>query len=149
MKIRKILVPTDFSEDAESAVNAAKGLASDVGAEIILLHAYRVDLPLATPSLGGGYALPPGFYEELRAQAVTHVEKIASEVTAAGVKTTGIAVEERAVVAILEEAKRHSVDLIVMGTRGLTGLKHLAFGSVAERVIREASCPVLTVKAEY
>jgi universal stress protein A len=147
MKIQKILVPTDFSADAEYAASAAKDLALELGAEVILLHAYRVDIPMATPALGGGYALPTGFYEELRVQATEHVEKIASALAKEGVTASGIAVEERPVVAILDEAKQRGVDLILMGTRGLTGIKHLAFGSVAERVVREAPCPVLTVKA--
>lgn len=148
MKIKKILVPTDFSDDAEHAVEAAKDLALALGAEIILLHAYHVDLPMATPALGGGYVLPVGFYEELRVQATKQIEALGVDVAKSGVKVTSFAIEERPFFAIVEEAKRRSVDLIVMGTRGLTGLKHVAFGSVAERVVREAPCPVLTVKAK-
>lgn len=147
MKIQKILVPTDFSADAEHAANTAAELAAELGAEVLLLHAYRVDLPLATPSMGGGFVLPPNFYEELRVQATGHVEERANAIAKKGVKATGIAVEERPVVAIIEEAKSLGADMIVMGTRGLTGVKHLAFGSVAERVVREAPCPVLTVKS--
>jgi universal stress protein A len=149
MKIEKILVPTDFSVDAEQALATAKDLAHELGAEVILLHAYHVDLPMATPALGGGYVLPTGFYEELRVQATTQVEALAKSASEDGLAVTGIAIEDRPFFAISEEAKRRSVDLIVMGTRGLTGLKHVAFGSVAERVVREAPCPVLTVKAEY
>jgi len=148
MKIKKILVPTDFSADAEHALAAAKGLARDLGAEIVLMHAYHVDLPMATPALGGGYVLPVGFYEELRAQATKQIEELADGVAKDGISVTSVAIEERPFSAILEEAKRRSVDLIVMGTRGLTGLKHVAFGSVAERVVREAPCPVLTVKGD-
>ena len=148
MQIEKILVPTDFSDDANHALQVAKDLAKKLGAEIVLLHAYHVDLPMATPALGGGYVLPDGFFEELRTQATQHVEALVGEVVKDGVTATGIAVEERPFTAILDEAKRRSSDLIVMGTRGLTGLKHVAFGSVAERVVREAPCPVLTVKSD-
>jgi nucleotide-binding universal stress UspA family protein len=61
------------------------------------------------------------------------------------VDATGLAIEESAAMAILDVAKERSVDLIVMGTRGLTGLKHFALGSVADRVVRSAPCPVLTI----
>jgi nucleotide-binding universal stress UspA family protein len=149
MKIKKILVPTDFSADAERALGAAKDLARELGAEIVLMHAYHVDLPMATPALGGGYVLPANFYDELRVQATKQIEELAAGVEKEGISATSVAVEERPFFAILEEAKRRSVDLIVMGTRGLTGLKHVAFGSVAERVVREAPCPVLTIKADY
>ncbi|MHA7836034.1 MAG: universal stress protein, partial [bacterium] len=148
MKIETILVPTDFSEDAQKALAVAKDWARRFDARIVLLHAYRVDLPMSTPALGGGFVLPDRFYEELRAEATKQVEALAAETSREGVEARGIAVEERASVAIVEEAEKLSADLIVMGTRGLTGIKHVALGSVAERVVREAPCPVLTVKAD-
>ena len=147
MKIETILVPTDFSDDANHALETAKGLARQFGSKIVLLHAYRVDLPMSTPALGGGFVLPDNFYEQLRSQAKQQIEALAAEVEKDGVKVSSLAIEERAAIAIVEEAKRLSADLIVIGTRGLTGLKHIALGSVAERVVREAACPVLTVKA--
>jgi nucleotide-binding universal stress UspA family protein len=147
MEIETILVPTDFSEDADQALATAKQLARRFGSKLVLLHAYRVDLPMSTPALGGGFVLPDGFYEELRAHATSRIEALAAETAEEGLEVSGEAVEERASVAIVEEAERLGADLIVMGTRGLTGLKHVALGSVAERVVREAPCPVLTVKA--
>lgn len=147
MKIKTILVPTDFSDDAQQALTTASEWAAHFGARLVLLHAYRVDLPMSTPALGGGFVLPDRFYEDLRAEATRQVEALAAQTTQQGVEATGIAVEERASEAIVSQAERLPADLIVMGTRGLTGLKHLALGSVAERVVREASCPVLTVKA--
>ena len=95
----------------------------------------------------GGYALPQGFYENLRLQATAQVEKLAKETAAEGIEATGIALQEPAAVAIAAQAENLPADLIVMGTRGLTGLKHVVLGSVAERVVRTAPCPVLTVKA--
>jgi nucleotide-binding universal stress UspA family protein len=148
MKIETILVPTDFSDDASHALEAAKDLAQKFGSKIVLLHAYRVDLPMSTPALGGGFVLPDNFYEELRAQATKQIEALAAETAKSGVEVSSVAIEDRASVAIIEEAKRVSADLIVIGTRGLTGLKHVALGSVAERVVRQAPCPVLTVKAD-
>lgn len=148
MKISTILVPSDFSEDAASALEMAKELARKLGSRLVILHAYRVDLPMATPDLGGGFILPDRFYEELRASATKQVEALAAETAKAGVAAEGVAIEERPASAIVETAKRLPADLIVMGTRGLTGLAHVVLGSVADRVIREATCPVLTVRAK-
>lgn len=145
MKIERILVATDFSESAEKAVEAATELARKFEAELVLLHAYKIDIPLASPMTAGGYALPADFFERLGTEARQRVEAAAQEITSKGVSTTGIAVEESAAAAIVETAESRDVDLIVMGTRGLTGLKHVALGSVADRVVRLAPCPVLTV----
>ena len=147
MKIQTILVPTDFSPDARAALVKAKDLARTLGSRIVILHAYRVDIPMSTPGLGGGFIVPDRFYEELRASATGRVEALAAETVKDGVKAEGIAMEDVAAPAIVDLAKRLPADLIVMGTRGLTGLAHVVLGSVADRVIRMASCPVLTVKA--
>jgi nucleotide-binding universal stress UspA family protein len=145
MKISNILVATDFSPSAVRAVATAADYARHFQAQLIVLHAYRVDIPVASPLTGGGYVLPDGFFEHLAKEARLRVEKVASEVAASGVSAIGIAIDRHPATAIIEEAKARKVDLIVMGTRGLTGIKHLALGSVADRVVRTAPCPVLTV----
>ncbi len=147
MKIDTILVPTDFSEDAAKALEIAVDLANRFGSRIVLLHAYAIELPFSSPAMGGGLILPDGFYVELRDHATLQVERLAKQASREGVEVEGLAVESSAWMAIVDEAERLPADLIVMGTRGLTGLQHLALGSVAERVVRKASCPVLTVKA--
>jgi nucleotide-binding universal stress UspA family protein len=146
MNVKTILVPTDFSADAENALSTATELAKLFGARVVVLHAYHVDIPVVSP-MAGGYALPPGFYEDLRSQAIAQVEKLAEGAAAEGVEVTGLAIQEPAAVAIAAQAESLPADLIVMGTRGLTGLKHVVLGSVAERVVRTARCPVLTLKA--
>ena len=148
MEIKTILVPTDFSDDAQRALETAKDLSKTFGSRLVLLHAYTVDLPLATPAFAGGVILPEGFYVEYRNQATLQIERLANEVSAQGFDVRGIAIERPAWLAIIEQAEQLPADLIVMGTRGLTGLKHVALGSTAERVVRKASCPVLTVKAD-
>jgi nucleotide-binding universal stress UspA family protein len=145
MEIKTILVATDFSETAAKAVETAVEFAKKFGAQLILLHAYRVEIPMASPMTAGGYVLPDGFFEQLGSHARTQVEATAKEIEGSGVKAIGIAVEQSAAIAIVDEAKERSADLIVIGTRGLTGLKHVALGSVADRVARTAPCPVLTV----
>jgi universal stress protein A len=146
MKVNTILVPTDFSADAETALSTATDLARIFHARIVLLHAYHVDVPVVS-QMAGGYSLPQGFYEDLRSHSTARVEKLAKEVAAEGIEATGIALFEPASLGIVAQAQSLPADLIVMGTRGLTGLKHVVLGSVAERVVRLAPCPVLTVKS--
>ena len=145
MKISTILVATDFSPSADRAVATAADFARHFQAQLVILHAYRVDIPVASPLTGGGYVLPDGFFEQLAKEARQRVEKVSNAVAAQGVSAIGIAVDRHPATAIIDEAKARKADLIVMGTRGLTGLKHLALGSVADRVVRTAPCPVLTV----
>jgi nucleotide-binding universal stress UspA family protein len=76
------------------------------------------------------------------------MEQLVKEVAAKGVEVEGRVVMEHASTAIVEEASQLPADLIVIGTRGLTGLDHLLLGSTAERVLRLAHCPVVTVKAD-
>jgi len=148
MKLNTILVPTDFSDDAEKALSTAKDLAKAFGgAKIVVLHAYQVDIPIVSP-MAGGYALPAGFYEDLRSEVTTRVDEVVEQLSSAGVDATGLALQEPAALAIVRQAESLPADLIVMGTRGHTGLKHIVLGSVAERVVRTAPCSVLTVKAE-
>jgi nucleotide-binding universal stress UspA family protein len=146
MNVETILVPTDFSPDANQAVATATELAKLFKARVVLMHAYHLAIPMASP-VAGAYTLPDGFYEELRAQATSQVEEAAKQLLEAGVEATGVAVSEPASMAIVAQAEALPAELIVMGTRGLSGLKHVALGSVAERVVRTAPCPVLTVKA--
>ena len=147
MKVETILVPTDFSDDAQQALSTAKELAKRFGAKLVLLHAYCATLPLASP-LPVPYTLPDSFYQEVRDQATAQVESAVKQLEAEGMEATGVAVPDPASLAIVAQAEQLHADLIVMGTRGLTGLKHVALGSVAERVVRTAPCPVLTVKAD-
>ncbi len=149
MKFDTILVPTDFSDDAARALETAIQLAKQYSGRIVLLHAYPVDLPITYPGFSGGGMIPEDFYRELRAQADAHVQQVAKEAAGSGVDVTGKAVTSPASAAIVAEAELLPADLIVMGTRGRTGLKHILLGSVAERVVRTAPCPVLSVKAEH
>ena len=145
MEIKTILVATDFSETATKAIETAIEFAKKFEARLVVLHAYRVEIPMASPMTAGGYVLPDGFFERLGEHAREQVEATAEEVKAHGIDAIGVAVEKAAAVGIVEEAQSRRIDLIVIGTRGLTGLKHVALGSVADRVARTAPCPVLTV----
>ncbi len=148
MRYQTILAATDFSETANAAVEHAAELARHFDAALVLVHAYNVEIPIASPAMAGGYVLPDNFFEQIGEQATLQVEEAAKALTEKGVKATGVAIDQPAALAITGEAERRGADLIVMGTRGLTGLKHVAFGSVADRVVRTASCPVLTVPTD-
>ena len=148
MKMDTIVVPTDFSADAERALEVAADLARSANGRIFLLHAYKADFTSAGAAHGAGVILPEGFYVEYRDQTTEQIERLARETSAKeGVPVEGISIPQPAWMAILDEAERLDADLIVMGTRGLTGIKHVTLGSNAERVVRKAHCPVLTVKA--
>lgn len=144
MEIKKILFPTDFSEGALNALPYALDMAKSYGAKVYLLH---VIYDIATAS---GLHIPhisvDEMYKELDASARKELEKFGLEQRRdlKDVEHTvirGIPYEE-----ILKFALEKSIDLIVIGTHGRKGLDRVLFGSTAERVVRNASCPVLTVR---
>jgi len=148
MQIKTILVATDFSKDADSAVDAAIDLAKAFDAKIELYHAYYVEIPPIYAGLGNDYRRPEDILEPIREGAESTMNTLVGEVASKGVEASGRVALEHAARGILDEAERVGADLIVMGTRGLTGLEHLLLGSTAERVIRMAKPPVLTTKGE-
>jgi nucleotide-binding universal stress UspA family protein len=144
VKIQTILVPTDFSPDAGKALEWAVDLAKQFGATVHLLHAYQIvidtQLPLDTPSV-------KSLWDQVRTAAEQQVERLRGQTAAKGVACQSHVLAQAPSLAAVETAKKIGADLIVMGTRGNTGLKHVLLGSVAERTVRHAHCPVLTVKA--
>jgi universal stress protein A len=141
-RFQTFLVPHDFSDDAEAALDAAVELARRLGAELHLLHAYQQPVDVLSPY---GVAVPANIGPELRAAALARLREIAEPIS--GLKCQAHAVEGPAASVIAEQAQALGADLVVMGTHGRTGLRHLLLGSVAERTLRAAHCPVLTVKA--
>jgi nucleotide-binding universal stress UspA family protein len=145
MNVRQILVPTDFSTHSARALETAIALAKTFRAKIHLLHAYHMPAFVGVPD---EVVIPPAFWATVRDAAARKLEKSAESVAAAGVNVETHLAERVAAEAIVEAAAELGIDLVVMGTRGLTGLKHVVLGSVAERTLRLAPCPVLAVKAE-
>jgi len=143
IELRRILVPIDFSEHARPILEWACHLAEDHGSRIILLHAYH--LPVEFQQLEGAY-LPQDFWANVKSEAEQSLETFRGEVTARGIEVDIVVREGYPATVIEEEAERQEVDLIVIGTRGLSGLKHMLLGSIAERVVQKSPCPVLTVK---
>ena len=143
IRVRRILVPIDFSSHAEPVIEWAAHLAEEHGSKILLLHAYH--LPVEFQQMEGAY-LPPEFWANVKAEAKQTLDRSAEALRGRGLKVEAIVREGYAATVIEEEAERQKADLIVIGTRGLSGLKHLLLGSIAERVVQKAPCPVLTVK---
>jgi nucleotide-binding universal stress UspA family protein len=143
VEIRRILVPIDFSEHADSVLEWAAHLAAEHASRIVLLHAYH--LPVEFQQLEGAY-LPPDFWSNVKSEAEQSLRRYAERLRAQGLEVDAEVREGYPATVIEEEAVRSGADLIVIGTRGLSGLKHLLLGSIAERVVQKAPCPVLTVK---
>jgi nucleotide-binding universal stress UspA family protein len=143
-RIGKILVPVDFSDHSARALEMAVDLAKAFGAGIDLLHCYQIQ-PLGISPYG--IVLPEGFDREVRQAAGRSVDEWRGKVVLEGIEV-GVHLSSRfPSLEISETASEIGADLIVMGTRGLSGIKHVLLGSVAERTLRLAPCPVLTVKA--
>lgn len=141
--IRSILVPIDFSPHAEPVLAWAAHLAQEHACPLVLLHAYH--LPVDFQQLEGAY-LPADFWTQVKSDATANLERHAQGLREGGLRVETVLREGYPASVIEEEARERGVDLIVIGTRGHTGLKHLLLGSVAERVVQKAPCAVLTVK---
>jgi len=141
--IKSLIVATDFSACAKVAVEGAIKLAKTHGATVHVVHALDTPIPIFTPY---DVAIPPDVIEQARSFAKENLSKTCAEIEAAGLTAEAHLTEGPAAVGITRLAAELDVDLIVVGTRGNTGLKHMMLGSVAERTIRLAPCSVLAVK---
>lgn len=141
--IKTVLVATDFSENAHQAVDAAIQVAKTFGARIDLVHAFQTPVPIVSPY---EVVVPDGFLEQARGAAAENLKAVAEKIASEGIEVKTHLTEVPAAPAIARLAEELGADLVVMGTRGNTGLKHVLLGSVAERTIRLAPCNVLTVK---
>ncbi|HMH48903.1 MAG TPA: universal stress protein [Candidatus Acidoferrum sp.] len=144
---RTILHPTDFSPASRAAFTHALALARQERAELVLVHV----LPTAMPMVGEGYMSPQTFDDlqrSMRAQAQKQLDRLVAKAKTARVRARGLLYEGVAADAIARAARSRRAKLIVMGTHGRTGLSRLFMGSVAERVIGTAHCPVLTVRGK-
>ena len=142
--VQRILVPIDFSDNAASVLDWAAHLAKEHGSRILLLHVYH--LPVEFQQLEGAY-LPPDFWANVKAEARESLGRYEAELRESGCSVESVVREGYAATAIVDEATERGADLIVIGTHGLSGLKHMLLGSVAERTVQLAPCPVMTVHA--
>lgn len=145
--ITKILVPTDFSETSEMALDYAITLASRFGASLHLLHV--VDDPIVAGVAFGSevyIASVPTIRDGLVDDAAAKLSQLLPRAQARSVAARSEVRIGRAAETIREVAGQERCDLIVMGTHGRSGMAHLLLGSVAEKTVRSAPCPVLTVR---
>ena len=140
----KILTAIDFSENSDYAYDYALSLAKKFDSQLIILHVINEPVDLR------GFYVPHISFEQLEKEIEEGAEKMMAKFCGSKMGdftnfttsiVTGIPYEE-----IIRSAEEASASLIVLGTHGRTGLDHLIFGSTAERVVRGASCPVLTIR---
>jgi len=146
MKLDTILVPTDFSERANTALTHACDLAKLSGAALHVLHVLEWHAN-PTPSFGLGLALPT-WVQESKTAAEHTLQQLIGKLCPDGQKVVPALLAGTPAKAVLSYATEHQTDLIVMTTHGRTGLAHALMGSVAESVLRTAPCPVLVVRTE-
>jgi len=145
IEIRNILAPTDFSPHSEVALKYACALAERFGAKLHVLNILSEVLPVG-PDPMISPILPPEYYTESEAQSREALKDAIKPEWGkpAAVETAvkwGSPVE-----VVIEYAKATHADMIVIATHGRTGLSHVLLGSVAERIVREGPCPVLTIR---
>jgi nucleotide-binding universal stress UspA family protein len=139
-----IMSPIDFSEHSEEALNAAVDLAVCFGSEVCLAHVVPAIPKLPSPSK----IFSEGEYEEqLHQDAQKRLDELAAKIGKRGVNAKSVVATANDVsMELLRVAEHNNVDLIVIATHGMTGWRKLAFGSVAEKVVRLAGCPVLVMR---
>ena len=145
ISLKKILLPTDFSEYSDSAREYACSFAEKFGAELHLLHVLQ-DLVAMAPEPGMAFPPPGDYMKELQTSAEEALAKRPGDVLPADAVVVRDVRHGTPFLEIIRYAKEHDIDLIVMGTHGRSGLAHVLLGSVAEKVVRKAPCPVLTVR---
>ena len=143
--LETILMPTDFSGPSRRALEYAAALARRLGASLHLLHVVYFPIE-ATASPEGYFVDLTGVRNQMRVDAEREIRTLAGSLQ--GIKVTTQVVEGTSPArAIIQAAKERPAQMIVMGTHGRGGISHLLLGSVAERVVRTATCPVTTVSA--
>lgn len=144
--MKKILVPTDFSKEAENALKVAAQLARKHGSEIFLLH--MLELPLQeVDALSSHSALPEAmFFMKL---AHKKFEDMLAKDYLEGIDVTEIVKNHQAFSGVTDAARENGIDIIVMGSHGASGFKEMFIGSNAEKVVRTSNIPVLVIKNEH
>jgi nucleotide-binding universal stress UspA family protein len=143
LPIRRILVPHDFSDTASRALDYALDLAERLGSSVTVVHAYEIPVygfpegPIVTAEMAG----------QIEAAAHGAIEAVAKRSKRTGVEVNFVLRQGPAWSEIQAVAKEIGADLVVIGSHGRRGLSRALLGSVAEKVVRTAPCPVLTVRA--
>lgn len=140
VKIEKILVPTDFSPSSKAAVDYAAAIAKQFHAELVLIHVIESPAYSVTDTL-----VVVNHEAALKTTAEALMDNLRQECREKGFSVSGRVVTGTPYREIIKEAEEKQVDLIAIGTHGRTGVERLLLGSVAEKVVRLAAVPVLTI----
>ena len=143
MRIRHILVPTDFSEGSVRAFETALDMARDSGARLTLFHVHHLPVNVFPDVI---LPLSPDLMHDIEHSVERVLDKWRADAVAAGVDADARTAVGNTAEEICTAADAVGADLIVIGTHGRSGLSHALLGSVAEKVVRKAPCPVLTVR---
>ncbi|MCA9771747.1 MAG: universal stress protein [Myxococcales bacterium] len=149
-QVKRIVVPTDFSEASSVAEAFGVRVAEKFGAEVLLVHIAEDPYVSLTSAAYPGAPLTLDIDKlrgEIRAECEARLREWRERIPAA-VRSRAIFRFGKAFVEIIRVAREENADLIVIGTHGRTGLRHMIIGSVAEKVVRKARIPVLTVRPD-
>ncbi|HEY4106311.1 MAG TPA: universal stress protein [Polyangiaceae bacterium] len=146
--VQKILVPVDLSPSSNKALAEARAFAEAFGASIDLLYVWSVPTLIAPEAVIAGVGInEQPLFDWIRHNATTELAKFQANAEHDGINVhDSICEPGDPATSIVEHAKSGHYDLVVMGTHGRTGLSHVILGSVTEKVVRRAPCPVLTVR---
>lgn len=144
MKINKILVPIDFSDYSKSALRYAVNFSKLFNAEIILI--YVVEPVIYPPDFSMGQIAIPAVTTEFDERARDELNKLAKNEIPSAVKVSTLIKSGKPFIEIIDAAAEEDVDLIIIATHGHSGVEQILFGSTAEKVVRKAPCPVLTLR---
>lgn len=142
--LKRVLVPTDFSESARKALTYGAAFAAEFEADLLLLHVVE------TMTVGYASDLFPvpmaEVFQEMSGFAQAELAKLAEEIRAKGIPVRELVAQGKPSAEIIRVAREESIDLIVLGSHGKGVLDQALFGSTTERVVRRAPCPVLTTR---
>ena len=142
--IKKILVPIDFSDYSKNALKYAVNIVETFKAEMILV--YVVEPVIYPPDFSMGQIAIPSVNTEWDERAKEELKKLAENEIPKTIKVQTIVKTGKPFVEIIDTATEQDIDLIVIATHGHSGVEHILFGSTAEKVVRKAPCPVLTLR---
>ena len=142
--IKKVLVPIDFSDYSKSSLRYAVNFAKKFNAEIYLI--YVVEPVIYPPDFSMGQIAIPSVNAEWDERAREELKNLAKTEIPEGVKVKTILKNGKPFLEIIDTASEENIDLIIIATHGHSGVEHILFGSTAEKVVRKAPCPVLTLR---
>jgi len=145
-KPRRILFPTDFSGYSKRAEKYALDLAQQFNAKIYLLHVFEIPFYSHAGVSAGVQSDLHRYIQSAKVKERDRLNRLGKKLGKKGIHVSTLFREGKPTFEIIKTAKEISADFLVVGTHGRTGMNHLLMGSVAEKVVREAPCPVLTVR---